>query len=249
MPVEDTLAGQALDTEWAKHYRLPPPGNMMGKDASAEGVFIRQGTRMLSVIEQHINRNFPSRRIGDLDILDFGCGVGRVALPFFYKHQRPNFCADVDPNAIKYLKEVIPDADSTAISYKPPTPFDDNQFDVIYSVSVWTHLPIDLQDIWLLEIARLLKPRGVALITTSSYKALASRREKLPGWSSVRDEDLAEQGIIFQKSGSTPGVTGTYGYTLHTPEYIKDHWGKYFSTITSYREAIEGVQDLNVLKN
>jgi SAM-dependent methyltransferase len=46
----------------------------------------------------------------------------------------------------------------------PPLPFADNSLDLIYSMSVFTHLA-DTWSAWLLELHRVLKPGGVLLVT------------------------------------------------------------------------------------
>ena len=93
---------------------------------------------MFKSIEACILKYMPGRPIAQLDILDFGCGVGRVALPFFFKYKKPSICADVDDAVIQYLKEVIPAANPVQTGYRPPLPFADASFDCIYAISVWT---------------------------------------------------------------------------------------------------------------
>lgn len=235
------------DTGWSQRFKLPPSGNMMAKGPDAQGVFVRQGTRMFAVIERCILAHGFDRPIPDLSILDFGCGNGRVALPFFDKYHRPSVCADVDPQVIAYLKEAIPGANPIKTGYEPPLPFADQSFDVIYALSVWTHLPAEHQSMWLTEIARILKDDGLALLSTSSYAALASRRRTLPAWRDVTDIDLKEQGFIFKASPPPRGVTGVYGYAAHDPEWVRRHWANWFEVRETKLGAIEGVQDLHVL--
>jgi SAM-dependent methyltransferase len=236
-----------LDMRWADQYPLPPVGNMMRPGNEARGVFIRQGTRMFAAIERCIEEHGFQKPIRELDILDFGCGNGRVALPFFHKHGRPNACVDVDPAVIAYLAKTIPGANPLAVQYQPPLPYPDASFDVVYSISVWTHLPLELQHDWLREIVRILRRGGLALITTSSYSALKARRDQLPEWRDVTDEELRRQGHIFKTTPATPGVTGTYGYAAHDPEWIRTDWSQYFRVRETKVSAIEGVQDINVL--
>jgi len=189
------------DTRWAEHFQLPPVMNMMEAHDRREQVFIRQGTSMCAALVDCIARHERDVPIPELDILDFGCGVGRVALPLFYAYRKPTACVDVDPACIDYLNSQIPEANPTVCGYNPPLPFDDGSFDVIYAVSVWTHLPPEKAHEWMLEMVRVLRPGGVALITTSNYPVLAVRREKLKawGWENVTDDDLRREGMIFLK--------------------------------------------------
>ena len=236
-----------LDTSWAEEIELPPVGNMLTAGEAGRGVFIRQGTRMCAEIERCITEYLPGTPIGTLKVLDFGCGVGRIALPFYHKYAALSAC-DVDPTAVAYLKRVHSGIDARATGYEPPTPFEADAFDVVYAVSVWTHLPADLQMGWLREIHRILRPGGLALITTSSYRALASRRTKLKGWADVSDDQLQSDGFVFKATGATRGVTGTYGYALHTAEYVRANWSAVFDVVDTLQGAIESVQDMNVLR-
>ena len=229
------MSDTKLDTSWADSIELPPPGNMRAAGEAGAGVFIRQGTRMFKEIETCIGTYLPGREIEDLSILDLGCGVGRIALPFYHAYRKPSSTCDVDPTAIAYLKSVHPDLDARVSGYEPPTPFASESFDVVYAVSVWTHLPADLQTPWLLEIRRILRPGGLALITTSSYRALASRRTKLKGWADVSDEELRSAGFLFKAAGATRGVTGTYGYALHTEEFVRKNWSRCSISGTSWK--------------
>ncbi len=237
-----------LDTSWADGLVLPPVGNMMGTGNEAAGVFIRQGTRMSTAIAKCITDHVTGTPMKDLDILDFGCGVGRVTLPLHHRHKQPRTVCDVDADALAYVKSVIPTINTVRTDYVPPTPFGDDEFDVVFAISVWTHLPDDLQMVWLAEMRRIIRPGGLALLTTSSFRALESRRRTLPDWKDVSDDDLRREGFIFKKAGATKGVTGTYGYALHTGDFIRANWIGMFDVVEIVEGGIEGVQDINVLR-
>lgn len=240
----------AEDTAWAKNFVLPPAINMMQTHDRREIVFVVQGTRMFQSIEACIGRH-ASRDIADLDILDFGCGVGRVALPFFHAHRQPTACVDVDAECIAYLKRVIPEAGPTVISFDPPMPFGDQSLDCVYAISVWTHLDPEASDRWMKDVVRVLKPGGIALITTSSYAGLAARRalNKDWVWASVTDADLAKSGTIFHRHGATAGVTGPYGNASHDPEWLRREWSaRYMPVVEIISGGILDVQDINVMR-
>jgi SAM-dependent methyltransferase len=252
LQLQSATAGTPMEDNWAAHFRLPQPMNMMERHDKREAVFIKQGTLMFAAIESCIERHMPNRNIRELNILDFGCGVGRISLPFFFKYGRPTHCVDVDKKCIAYLKETIPGANPTEIPYDPPTPFADNSFDVVYAVSVWTHLPPDKSDAWLREIKRILIPGGLALITTTSFAGLAARRKSLDpkwGWATYSDDELRKDREVFKPTPSPPGVTGEYGYAAHDPTWLKEHWTRqYMPVLETVLGGILGVQDINVLR-
>ena len=47
---------------------------------------------------------------------------------------------------------------------RPICPFEDNYFDLVYGISVFTHIS-DLADAWFLELLRVLRPGGHAYLT------------------------------------------------------------------------------------
>ena len=48
---------------------------------------------------------------------------------------------------------------------RPPTPLPAASLDVLFSVSVFTHMPREAMQAWLAEFARLLRPNGLALVS------------------------------------------------------------------------------------
>jgi SAM-dependent methyltransferase len=52
----------------------------------------------------------------------------------------------------------------------PPLPFaEDNSFDLVYAFSVFTHIPAEHQEAWLLEMKRILKPGGFLVCTVAGW--------------------------------------------------------------------------------
>ena len=184
-----------------------------------------------------------------MDILEFGCGVGRIALPFFHKYGRPSACVDVSQSSIDYLNSVIPGANPKISVFTPPLPFPDASFDVIYSISVWTHLEPAKGDLWLADVARMLRPGGLALISTSSYGQLEKHRQhSIRGaeWADVSDDDLRREGRIFRDQNYA-GMKGAYGCTVHDPDWIKKEWSGLFDVKDTLVRTVGGHQDLNIL--
>jgi SAM-dependent methyltransferase len=243
-------ANTIIDKRWSEFYRLPPPGNMMESHEHRERVFTTQGTAMAQAIVDCIQKYRPGDYFGNLKILDFGCGPGRVALPLFYTFKRPGNAVDVDPGVISYLKGVEPGINAAVSSFQPPLPFESESFDVVYAISVWTHLTAESAHQWLNEIRRILRPNGLALLTTSNYPVLAQRRKhpKLGpmGWDKVSDDELRQNGFIFISTPPTPG-TGAYGMASHDPDWIRREWASYMRVEGIESGAILGVQDINVL--
>lgn len=56
---------------------------------------------------------------------------------------------------------------------EPPTTYPDSLFDVVYAVSVFTHLTVQRQRRWLAEFARIIRPGGLLLLTTHGDRLAA----------------------------------------------------------------------------
>ena len=222
--------------------------------------FIRSGRNCYEPIKKAIINHY-SDRLNHLNILDFGAGCGRT-LQFFYSDNSGIFATDVDSSAVDYLLKAFPKANANCNQYDPPLRYDNNFFDIVYSVSIWTHLPLSKQQNWLNEIWRILKFNGLALITvlgefslTRDRSARALDRYKLD----LTPEKLEKEGIIYSehpavkfshnmKSKILPGIDQSYGITFHAEEYIRNKWSEKFEVLEIQKGVIDNLQDLVVLR-
>ncbi|MEL6478369.1 MAG: class I SAM-dependent methyltransferase [Pseudomonadota bacterium] len=240
------------DTAWADHFPEPPRINMNAKKPRESFVF--NGTMLFRQLERAILDYKPGEDIAAMDILEFGCGIGRCALPFFYKYQRPNQCIDMAAKPLEFLREVIPGANPQLSRYEPPLDFADDSFDVIYSISVWTHMTPEVGMKWLHEVKRMLKPGGLALLSTSSFVPLKRHREhpeRSAEWGDVSDDDLRREGVIF-RGKEMKGMGGLYGCTVHNPDWVAEHWSQVMPVLETRVNGaggeMDGLQDLNIMQ-
>lgn len=98
-------------------------------------------------------------------VLDFGCGCGRVIRRWHTLAGVQIHGVDYNPELIHWCREHLPFAHFAVNSLEPPLPYAGETFDFIYALSVFTHLPEALQQAWLIELARVLKPGGYVLLT------------------------------------------------------------------------------------
>lgn len=215
--------------------------------------FVVNGTQIFLTLESKIQTYLPKKKIQNLDILDFGCGVGRVAMPFYYKYKRPNAAIDIQRFAIEFMTKTLPGTNPTKSKISPPLDYPDASFDVIYAISVWTHMNKDTGYNWLSEVNRLLRPGGIALLTTSSYWVLDQHRKhkvRSELWKDVTDDELKKNGFVF-RSNDYKGIDEPYGEIVYDPDWIKAEWSKIIPVVEQEIRAIGGVaggrQDLNVL--
>jgi SAM-dependent methyltransferase len=137
----------------------------------------------------------------DLDkpvkVLDFACGAGRQLLHL--TRLFPNvqaYACDIRTDAIAYLSRTYPQANIYANKFDPPLKYEDATFDLIYSVSVFSHLSEADAKLWLRELRRVAKPGAVLCLTFNSYTSLAlyHKKGKLLDTSA---EKLREIGHLF----------------------------------------------------
>ena len=166
-------------------------------------------------------------------VLDWGVGCGRVA-----RHLTPMlgerfFGCDIDSDNIAWCQQNLTGTFKVS-TLAPPLPFDDNSFDVIYGVSVFTHLRAEWEHKWLQELHRVLKPGGVLMVTVhgqtavdfanldpETYAALTKR---------IEVEGLAITGPNNQLDGFVPHPE-EYLNVYHAKDYIQKVWGQFYKDI------------------
>ena len=104
--------------------------------------------------------------IGRLEsLLDLGCGCGRVVRQWATLPGRVHGC-DYNPRVVAWCRRQLPFARFEVNALTPPLPYDREQFDLVYALSVFTHLPEPLLAPWMQELARVLRPGGFLILTT-----------------------------------------------------------------------------------
>jgi len=104
---------------------------------------------------------------GPLDVLDWGCGCGRIA-----RWTAPDIVAaggsftgsDLNPKLVAWCAGNLPGR-YFPNGLQPPLALDDGSTDLVYAHSVLTHLTEATAIAWLAEVRRVLRPGGLALLT------------------------------------------------------------------------------------
>jgi SAM-dependent methyltransferase len=207
-------AADVMDRVARRHDPLVPPRRMQ---FVGEGDFVATGDEFLG----HLVELAGLRP--DNDILDVGCGIGRMARPLAGYLTTGRYAGfDVNEMAIRWCRERYPAsfrfdvADLHNARYHPSGrqaareyrfPYDDAGFDVVLMASVVTHLLEPEADRYLAEARRVLRPGGRLLATFflldgSSRAALAAGRTAIAfgtpdGPVAVADPALPEDAVAY----------------------------------------------------
>lgn len=106
------------------------------------------------------------------DVLEPGCGEGR-GIGLLASKTNSYTALDKIPQVIDKLKSEHPDVAFHQMHFPPFTELQDNAFDVVISFQVIEHVRDDKK--FLKEIHRVLKPGGMAIITTPNIKMTLTR--------------------------------------------------------------------------
>lgn len=222
--------------------RTPPEHLQIRVAGAAAGEFHATGCELARRIEDLLARcGQPLQRAQT--ILDFGCGPGRLATCLHERHPQAEIHAcDIDAEAIAWARETLGDvATFHATPERPPLPFASASFDLICAVSVFTHLPEDLQHAWLAELRRVLRPGGLLLATKMTYAAY-----DLPA--RVKADGVAKGFAYWGDVAPTDGLPGFYRLAYHSHDYVRREWGRAFDVIYVGAHDLNGTQDAVVLR-
>jgi 2-polyprenyl-3-methyl-5-hydroxy-6-metoxy-1,4-benzoquinol methylase len=145
---------------------------------------------------------------------------------------------DIDREAILWCQRSLGDIGEFSVNDDdPPLDQPDGYFDVLYAISVLTHLPEEMQFLWLGELERVLRPGGLAALSTHGEGVLKER-------SRHRWKRLKADGFLYMQGGAVEGLPDYYQNAFHTHTYIRRHWSEYFEIEAILPGGIAGHQDL-----
>jgi SAM-dependent methyltransferase len=224
---------------------LPPPRHLQVRVVGVYAPdFIESGrgvVKDMNSVLAYANENL--RSFGT--ILDFGCGCARV-LRALRSHAIPSqilYGTDIDAEAIEWCKANYPHiAEFSVNPTVPPMSYGDDMFDFIYSISIFTHLPEDMQLAWLQELHRVAKPDAYLVLTVHGKNHYHNIPPELR-------HVMQEKGFCYLHLGDTEGLPSFYKTAFHSHEYIRSRWSDYFDILDIQEVGISNWQDAILCRN
>lgn len=173
-------------------------------------------------------------------LLDFGCGCGRVTRRWLGLRDVDVAGSDTNEDAVEWCRRSLPFARFEVNGLAPPLVFDDESFDLVYSLSVFTHLPEELQLVWMRELHRVLRPGGLLLLTTHGL-AYAERL-------SPEERARFESGEVVVRWGDVAGSNLCSAF--HSESYLRGRLAEGFQFVELETEGARGnpKQDQSLLR-
>jgi len=228
----------AAEVEQAESLPLPPQEMRLLSAGSAQPErFIASGKTGCEWLRTTLARHGVSLDDGT-DILEFGCGAGRY-LRHLAHHAGSVVGVDYNPYLLAWTKANLRFARFAVCGPRPPLPEPDDLFDVVYAVDVFSHLEDSAQVAWFDELARVLRPGGLMVITLHG----ASRTENL----SMELRRTFGEGRLAVLRPSLSGTNGCAAY--HPRAYVERVFGQRLPLIEHAEQAAQELrQDVAVFR-
>jgi SAM-dependent methyltransferase len=197
-------------------------------------------------------------------LLDFGCGWGRVT-QMFLRDFDPDCItgADVSEETLGICRETKIGCSLVKVEPTPPIDLPDESIDLVSAYSVFSHLSEEAQWAWVEELHRVLRPGGVLTVTTRPREfidqCVALRaQDDIPDFARGAASSFIDSAAAYARydagefcfdvlGGGGEGRSGYYGEALIPREYVERHWSKLFSSVGFVSHLEHGCFDQNLL--
>lgn len=233
----------------AEEVRLPmPPADIRYRIVSqplGEYDYLRVGIDARMSIEAALA--VAGTRIDDLSaVLDWGVGCSRIM-----RHWAPLFNTiaftgtDIDHGMIDWDLAHIAGPRFAVNGAEPPLPCSDGEFDLVYGASVFTHLDEAMQQRWLAELARVLRPGGVLLLSTHGPSVFELNRHT---FSDAEVTSFRDDGFVYIRNIVDGVLPDWYQTSFQTSEHVRRTFGQHVDVIDHVAKGMTGFQDLAICR-
>ena len=181
------------------------------------------------------------RTIGS--VFELGCGTARLLRHLRCIEGVKLVGSDVNSKMVEWCKANLEGMELYHNELSPPLDFaEDNSFDLMLASSVFTHIPLETQELWLAEMQRILRPGGIFICSVlGQFHASVLLNEK-------EIQSLNTQGSLTLTSDDSQAtystkIGGSAWDVFQTRSEVIRVFGSYFQIV----DYIPGVQDFLVL--
>ena len=166
-------------------------------------------------------------------LLDFGCGCGRV-IRHWAGLTKTRVCgSDYNPLLIDWCHKKLRFAKFQVNGFAAPLDWPDETFDVVYTISIFTHLDAAAQAFWMRELSRVMK-RGGHLIVSVHGRAN-------PAAMSPEQRTHFDAGEMVVCKGEHEGSNACHIY--HPEAYVRNVMAGHDLRLVEFAyDAIKGAQ-------
>ena len=180
------------------------------------------------------------------NILDWGCGAGRVTRYLIGETSCAVTGMDIDDDNISWCRENYPGGTFITGPLRPPTEIAEGAFDLVLGLSVLTHLQEQDQFLWLDELRRVTRPGALLFLSVQGPTHFCYTRFPPHLYRRVQEDgyvnlcrDPALDGVIAD--------TEYYRAAMQSRPYILRRWGEFFEVLDIV-DAIATPQDFVILR-
>ncbi|WP_187276742.1 class I SAM-dependent methyltransferase [Methylobacterium sp. WL93] len=208
--------------------------NIDGYNASID--YMHSGRALAHFLKDHLCVHPPSNN--EFSLLDFASGYGRVSR--WMNEAMPNaqvYASDIHQDAVNFMRSIGINAFKS--SSKPNEFNSPCHFDVIFSVSFFTHLPKSTWGRWLKSLEEYLNPGGLLIFTTHGD----------PIWHALGSPAVDKEGFYFRPESEQKDLDVTeYGATYTSLEFVLTRAREVGLRVEGVRSPGTGLHDIVTLR-
>jgi len=199
---------------------------------------------------RHIKELAARHAAGATRILDWGCGAARVVRYFAADPAFQATGVDIDPFNVDWCRSTFGTmAAFQTIAPMKECPFPAGSFDVVYGISVFTHLNPESERFWLAELHRLLRPGGVAVMSVHGEMTFFKAINDFWVFDKLVNDGYVDVGACndLDVNGKPTVDENLYRNVFHSRAYIQRVWGDRFTIIDYIPGGAAAHQDYVVM--
>jgi len=225
--------------EAERRIRVHGNGDLTSFRAQGSSAFVK----LDRALQKTVGKAFHDFR----QVLDWGCGCGRISRYLRSLEGGSLHGVDIDESNVEWCREHLPFSEFSSCRVDPPMPLDSDRFDLVFGISVMTHLREVDRQAWLAELARVCSDEAVVLLTVQGASALCRSTVGSSSLALWQQSGMIDVGVSSAANELSP-EPDRYIDCFLTHEYIRDRWSEHFEIVEILPGYIGNVQDLVVLR-